>query len=49
MLTFFRPSLIEDDQYQPTQDDLDNRSRQLNDQDDRYYQSRGQDGRPAGK
>lgn len=31
---------------QPTQDDLDNRSRQLNEENDAYWQSRGYDGRP---
>lgn len=33
-------------EYSPTQDDLDNRSNQLNDNNDAYYQSRGDDGRP---
>ena len=45
----FFPFPVEDDDYQYTQADDDNRSRQLNDQDDRWYQSRGQDGRPDRK
>ena len=44
----FFPFPVEDDRPY-TQADDDNRSRQLNDQDDRYYQSRGQDGRPDRK
>ncbi|WP_264299639.1 MULTISPECIES: hypothetical protein [Vibrio] len=32
--------------YEPTQDDLDNRSRQLNPENDAYWQSRGEDSRP---
>jgi hypothetical protein len=32
---------------QPTQADLDNRSRQLNPTSDAYWQSRGQPGKPA--
>ena len=33
------------DGYQPTQDDLDNRSRQLDPEHDAYWQSRGEDSR----
>ncbi|RKG50264.1 hypothetical protein D7X30_38095 [Corallococcus sp. AB011P] len=36
-------------QYQPSQADLDNRSRQLNSEDDAYWQSRGEEGRPSEK
>lgn len=32
--------------YEPTQDDLDNRSDQLNPNNDEYYNSRGENGRP---
>jgi len=32
--------------YTPTQDDLDNHSNQLNDNNDAYWQSRGHDDRP---
>ncbi|WP_375755783.1 hypothetical protein [Corallococcus exercitus] len=34
-------------QYQPSQADLDHRSRQLNPEDDAYWQSRGEEGRPS--
>ncbi|HPV23003.1 MAG TPA: hypothetical protein PLJ65_02410 [Casimicrobium sp.] len=33
-------------QYEPTQDDRDNTSRQLNEENDAYWQSRGYDERP---
>ncbi len=33
-------------EYDPNQDDLDNRSNQLNDNNDAYWQSRGYDDRP---
>ena len=36
----------EDDDYQYTQDDLDNHSDQLNPNNDAYWQSRGDDDRP---
>ncbi|EPW8047209.1 hypothetical protein R7E47_10675 [Vibrio sp. Vb1026] len=32
--------------YEPTQDDLDNHSAQLNPNNDAYWQSRGEDERP---
>ncbi|CCN48989.1 conserved hypothetical protein [Vibrio nigripulchritudo MADA3029] len=34
------------DDYEPNQDDLDNRSRQLDPENDAYWQSRGEDERP---
>jgi hypothetical protein len=34
------------DDYTPTKDDLDNRSDQLNDNNDAYWNSRGEDERP---
>ncbi|MGR5299117.1 hypothetical protein ACPV5U_27350 [Vibrio mediterranei] len=34
------------DGYEPTHDDLDNRSRQLDPENDAYWQSRGEDERP---
>lgn len=34
------------DDYDPSQADLDNHSNQLNENNDAYYQSRGEDGRP---
>ncbi|NNC14761.1 hypothetical protein HRD49_37060 [Corallococcus exiguus] len=34
-------------QYQPSQADIDNRSRQLNSEHDAYWQSRGEEGRPS--
>ncbi|GAD81073.1 hypothetical protein VEZ01S_49_00310 [Vibrio ezurae NBRC 102218] len=37
------------DGYQPTQDDLDNRSRQLDPEHDAYWQSRGEDSRSQEK
>jgi len=32
--------------YEPTQDDQDNRSEQLNPNNDAYWESRGEEGRP---
>jgi len=35
-----------DKDYEPTKDDLDNRSDQLNPNNDAYWQGRGEEGRP---
>jgi hypothetical protein len=39
--------MTSDDKYEPTKDDLDNRSVQLNPTSDAYWQSRGEEERPS--